>query len=237
MAIDDEQPALEKLASYIRRVPYLELVATCDNAVDATRTLAENPGIDAMFVDINMPDLNGLDFVNSLDNRPLVVFITAYPRYALDSYGPGAVDYLLKPYSFEQFLRAAGRLVERHGTDTRTETNSFFVKTDSRWVKIRHSDVEYIRGYGDYLRIFIVDHELPIVTYSTLSAIKAMLPAGFIQVHRSFIVNIDHINVIERGHLSTPSNSDIPIGDSFKDTLAAFISTRSIDKEPRKQRH
>lgn len=240
VVIDDEAPALDKLRSYINRIPYLELVASFDNAVDATEyNLAKN-GIDAVFADINMPDLNGLDFVDRLEApRPLVVFTTAYPQYALESYRTGAVDYLLKPFSFEDFSRAAGRLVERTETvpdaKNMATDRTLFIKVDNRYLKLIPDDVEYIRGYGDYLRIYTHQRHNPLVTYSTLSAIKSQLPADFLQIHRSYIVNmVNGVIAVERSRVITTSETEIPVGESYREALAEYLSARSIGKDTKR---
>lgn len=241
IAIDDERPALEKLSSYIRKIPYLELVACCDSAIEASSLISENPDIDAVFVDINMPDMNGLEFVDGLgDKRPAVVFITAYNHYAVDSYRMGVSDYLLKPYDFDEFSRVAGRLVERLSVtpvNPRTQPQSkesFFVKVDTRWVRLDADEVEYIRGYGDYLRIYVTNRPTPIVTYSTLSALREVLSHDFIQVHRSYIVNMNSgVNVVERTRIMTKSNEEIPISESYRDNVMEYITRRAIGKDSR----
>lgn len=242
IAVDDEMPAIEKMKTYIDRVPYLSLQGCFDNAEDAKNYLNENTGIDAIFVDINMPDMNGLDFVNELaEPRPHVVFITAYPYYALDSYRAGAVDYLLKPYSFEEFCRAAGRLVEKVAAiDIRqisrtAKEEPFFIKVDNRWLKLDVDDIEFIRGYGDYLRIYVRNREKPLVTYMTMTAIRQLLPDEFLQVHRSYIVNITNgITAIEKGRIISNSGHEIPVGDSYRDELMAYLTGHSIAKDSKK---
>ena len=237
MAIDDELPALEKLKTYINRVPYLELADSCDNAIDAGTVLASRNDIDAIFVDINMPDMNGLDFVEQMgDVRPEIVFITAYPQYALDSYRTGAVDYLLKPYDFEDFCRAAGRIVQRkqisipQSESAEASANkTLFVKVNSKWVKIEANGIEYIRGYGDYLRIYVTNRPNPYVTYSTMASILEKLPENFIQVHRSYIVNMAHgVSAVERGRIITVSKEEIPIGDSYRENLTYYLAEHSL---------
>lgn len=243
LAVDDERPALEKLKKYIGQVPYLELVDCCDNALDALSCLEFRKDIDAIFVDINMPDMNGLDFVDKLtEPRPFIVFITAYPHYAAESYRTGAVDYLIKPYNFEDFCRAAGRIVERVNINQTIpsyapEANkSIFIKVDNRWIKLDPNEVEYIRSFGDYLRIYVADRPNPYVTYSTLTSIRELLPSDFLQVHRSYVVNMnDGVLAIERSRIITRSNEEIPVGESYRDTVNEYLSQRSLVKDSKKK--
>lgn len=243
IAIDDELPALDKLRLYINRIPYLEAVATFDNATDALNYLQFHPDIDAVFVDINMPDMNGLDFVDRLGaDGPVVVFTTAYPNYAVDSYRAGAVDYLLKPYSFDDFIRASGRIVERTQVESARNISdaitdrSFFVKVDSRWIRLDTSDILYIRGYGDYLRIYTEGRTNPYVTYSTLSAIRAILPPDFLQVHRSYIVNMSNgVSAVERTRIIARSGDEIPIGDSYREAISDYLALRTIGRDNRRR--
>ena len=153
LAIDDEPLALQQLAAYIRKIPFLELVSECQSAVEAKEIL-NNERIDAVFCDINMPDLNGMDFVKSLSTPPLVVFTTAYSEYAVEGFKVDAVDYLLKPFGLDDFQRAANRLKERlnlrEPVPMSSEDDSIFVKTDYRVVKLAISDIRYIEGMSEY---------------------------------------------------------------------------------------
>ena len=235
IAVDDEPVALEKLRNYIDRIPYLELVAVCEGPFEAMQVLAEK-SVDAVFIDINMPDLNGLEFIASLKNPPLAVFTTAYSEYAVDSYKVAAVDYLLKPYGFADFRRAADRVLSQYGSQLRDKVSpdtgdSLFVKVDYRWVRIASGDIRYIRGYDDYLRIYMCDRDKPLVTYSTFAAIKDTLPAGFLQVHRSYIVNMDKIREVERARIVMDEDVRIPIGDSYKDDFVEYLKRHSVGKE------
>ncbi|WP_052340659.1 LytTR family DNA-binding domain-containing protein [Bacteroides sp. 14(A)] len=233
IVIDDEPIALGKLRKYVGQTPYLELVAACDSPIGAMRVLSEE-NVDAIFTDINMLGLNGLDFVSSLSKCPLVVFITAYPEYAVDSYKIGAVDYIVKPYGFKEFQRAADRvriqfeLMQRSNATFRD--NSVFVRAGCKWVRVRIGDIRYIQGLCDYLRVSLAGSPKPLVIYATFAHMKSCLPANFLQVHRSWIVNVEHIREIERGRIVMDKDMYIPVSDSFKESLALYLQDRSIGK-------
>ena len=241
LIIDDEPIALEKLRNYVAKVPFLQLVAACDSPVEAAEIVAREK-VELIFTDINMPDLNGLEFVESLRVPPMVVFITAYDSYAVDSYRLSAVDYLLKPYSFADFQRAANKALDLHRlkcSDSSRETSqtatdaSLFVKIDYRFVNVKMADIRYIKGYGEYLQIFTVDREQPLVTLSSFSAIAERLPSSFVQVHRSYIVNMDRAEGVERGRIILDAETFIPVSDGFRDTFQAYLTTHSVGSKSR----
>lgn len=231
IAVDDEPVALEKLRNYIDRIPYLELVAACEGPFDAMQVLADT-AVDAVFVDINMPDLNGLDFISSLEHPPLVVFTTAYSEYAVESYRVQAVDYLLKPYGFDAFRRAADRVLKRFECRPRKvgDDDSLFVKVDYRWVRVASDDIRYIRGCDDYLQIHLRDKATSLLTYSTFAAIRDALPSRFLRVHRSYMVNMEHVIEVERGGIVLDKDTRIPVGDSYRETLTEYLKRHSIGK-------
>lgn len=238
LIIDDEPIALGKLRSYVAKVPFLELAGECNSGLDAIAMLSSRE-IDAVFTDINMPDLNGLDMVASLTRPPMIVFITAYPQYAVDSYRLSAVDYLLKPYSFADFQRAANKLMEQFslrqsdGQRVQPQSNSIFVKVDYRFVRVELSSIRYIKGYGEYLQIFIKDSHNPLTTLSSFSSIARRLTGNFLQVHRSYIVNMDTVQQIGRSRMIIDSETEIPIGDSFKNAVQGYLEANSVGA-PRK---
>lgn len=247
LIIDDEPIALEKLRSYVAKVPFLELAGACRNGIDATEVLSAGP-VDVIFTDINMPDMSGMDFVASLTNPPLVVFITAYADYAVESYRLSAVDYLLKPYGFADFQRAANKVLEQYRL--RTEQNpapattelpqadpsgSLFVKVDYRILRVNIADIRYIKGYGEYLKIYTTGATVPLLTLSSFNAIKEKLPRNFLQVHRSYVVNIDAITGISKNRIIMDAETDIPIGDSYKDELISYLATHSVGLSAKKQ--
>lgn len=242
LAIDDEPLALEKLVSYISRTPFLELAAACEGPHEAIQAMSENE-VDAIFVDIDMPDMNGMEFICSLPEKPLTVFTTAYTDYAVESYKVQAVDYLLKPFGFADFQRAANKLLrqtsliamekEKAGFQRlKTDGNpSIYVKTDYRYVRIRPDDICYIEGMNEYLRIHLSTDNGTIVTHSTMKHILKNLPENFLQVHRSFIVNMDRIVETERASILMDGDTRIPVGDIYKDGFFNYLKSRSIGKK------
>lgn len=245
LVIDDEPIALEKLKTYVGKVPFLMLVGACRNGIEATDIISLGQ-VDVVFTDINMPDMSGLDFISSLTNPPLVVFITAYSDYAVESYRLSAVDYLLKPYGFADFQRAANKVLEQYKLRSgqnigQTAENtavgvaeSIFVKVDYRYIRVNLSDIRYIKGYGEYLQIYTMDSHSPLMTLSSFSSIKEKLPSYFLQVHRSFIVNINAIQSINKNRIIMDEETNIPIGDSYKETLSVYLMSHSIGVNQKK---
>ena len=220
LIIDDEPIALEKLRSYVDKTPFMELASACSSGFEAIEYLA-TADIDLVITDINMPDLNGMDFIKSLSDPPMVIFTTAYDHYAVDSYRVSAVDYLLKPYSYVDFSRAAQkaldiRISKNSSAQSDSPSDSIFIKVDYRYIRVNLADIRFIRGYGEYLRIFVDKQKNPLVTLSSFAAIKNRLSENFLQVHRSFIVNMDHVQVIERNRIIMDEENYIPVGDSYK---------------------
>lgn len=232
LVIDDEPIALEKLRSYVDKTPFLTLAAACDNPLDALDFLASG-SVDLIFTDIDMPDLNGMDFVKSLADAPAVVFTTAYEQYAVESYSVRAVDYLLKPYSLADFQRAANRALETvsRRSEARPQTpGSIFIKTDTRHVRVNLSDIIYIKGYGEYLQLYIHNRSTPLLTLSSFSVMKQHLTPNFLQVHRSYIVNMDCASMIERNHIIMADNASIPVSDGFKPAFQEYLSAHVVGK-------
>lgn len=232
LVIDDEPIALEKLRSYVDKTPFLTLAAACDNPLDALDFLASD-SVDLIFTDIDMPDLNGMDFVKSLADAPAVVFTTAYEQYAVESYSVRAVDYLLKPYSLADFQRAANRALETvsRRSEARPQTpGSIFIKTDTRHVRVNLSDIIYIKGYGEYLQLYIRNRSTPLLTLSSFSVMKQHLTPNFLQVHRSYIVNMDCASMIERNHIIMTDNASIPVSDGFKPAFQEYLSAHVVGK-------
>ena len=230
LIIDDEPIALEKLRSYVEKVPFLELAAACHSGIDAMAVLAAEK-IDLIFTDIDMPDLNGMELAGSLADAPMIVFTTAYAQYAVDSYRLSAVDYLLKPYSFADFQRAANKALaqaQRDGADTQREAGSVFVKVDYRYVRVKLDDIRYIKGFGEYLQIFTTSQPEPMMTLSSFASMAQKLSDSFLQVHRSYIVNMDHVEQIVRNRLVMTDAEHIPVGDSYKSALSDYLRSRSV---------
>lgn len=239
IAVDDEPLALTQLAEYISRVPFLSLVKPCQDAFEAMNVLSEEE-IDLIFVDINMPDLNGLDFIRSLIAPPLVIFTTAYSEYAVDGFKLDAVDYLLKPFEFQDLLKASDkarkhieyRLMEQqHGdfsNNSQIKGDSLFVKSDYKVVRIDVEKIRYIEGMSEYVRIFVEGEDKPIMTLASLQKMEERLPANFMRVHRSYIVNLRKITEVSRLRIIFDKSTYIPVGDNYKDQFAEFISKLSV---------
>ncbi len=234
LIIDDEPIALDKLKKYVELTPQLTLSAACTDAFEAIRHLDSND-VDLIVTDINMPGLNGLDFIRSLRHQPLVIFTTAYSQYAVESYKVAAVDYLLKPYGFVEFSAAVAKAAEQHqlrnsGQAGASAPDSLFIKTDYRYVRVSLADIRYIKGYGEYLQIFIKDNQTPLMTLSSFAAIKESLTDNFLQIHRSYIVNMNHAAHIERARIVMDADTYIPVGDSYKAVLQNYLASRTVGK-------
>ena len=233
IAIDDEPMALDKLVNYIKRIPYLDLVASCEDASEAMKIVSTQK-VDVMFIDINMPDVNGLEFVRGLVSPPMVVFTTAYPEYAVESYKVSAVDYLLKPFSFEDFQRAAGKLSEeisgRNPDRGVMQTDdALFLKVDYRYVRVSMEDIVYVEGMNEYLKVHLTSGD-PLLTHTTFRNFNQYLPAHFLQVHRSYVVNMHQVKEIERSVILMSDGTHISISDSNKDAFMQYLQRHTIRK-------
>ncbi len=221
LAIDDEPLALRQLEMYISRIPYLKLVAACHSAVEAGEYIKD---CDAIFIDINMPDLTGMDFVKGLDNPPMVVFTTAYADYAVDGFRVNAVDYLLKPLSFKEFEKASEKLLERlnqkEALDKQKQKQALYFKSDYHLVKVSVEDILYIQGMGEYIKIYRRSEKMPLITLYGLGKVLSELPSGdFIQIHRSYIVARNAIEKSSRTEVVLTNGTKLPIGGTFKRKL------------------
>lgn len=231
LIIDDEPIALEKLKNYVERTPQLSLVAACASVYEAMEHLRDNDA-DLIITDINMPDLNGLDFVRTLSGKPLVIFTTAYSQYAVEGYKVSAVDYLLKPYGYAEFCEAVAKAEARAKERQATAPNdSVFVKVDYKYVRIALSDIRFIKGYGEYLQIYVVDKASPLIILSSFAAIKESLSPDFLQIHRSYIVNMRHVVQVERNRVMMDEQNQLPVGDNYKQAFQAYLASRSIGKK------
>lgn len=238
LIIDDEPIALEKLKNYVERIPVLELCGVYSSGLEAIKHISEN-NIDLIITDINMPDLNGIDFVKSLPNSPLVIFTTAYSEFAVDGFKISAVDYILKPYGFVEFQTAINKALEKHSRSLHQKSeqpveNSLFFKVDYRFVRINLSDIRYIKGYGEYLQIFVENKKNPVVTLSSFANIKEKLSDNFLQVHRSYIVNMNRIETVERNRIMISGDEEIPVSDSYKQELQQYLQQHSLNSRTAK---
>lgn len=241
LAIDDEPLALQQLVSYIQKVSFLQLVGQCQSALEAKEFLNREP-VDAVFCDINMPDLNGMDFVKSLAAPPLIVFTTAYSEYAVEGFKVNAVDYLLKPFGLDDFRRAANRLKERLETSpvavpvaempqsNAEEDDTIFIKTDYKVVKIAISDIRYIEGMSEYLKIHLEGQPKPIVTLLSMKKMEEYLPPSFMRIHRSYIINLKKIQEVNKNRVIMDADTYLPIGDNYKEAFNDYLNTRFLGK-------
>jgi len=228
IAIDDEPLALKLISGYITKTPFLELVNTFDNPLSVLEFL-ENDSVDLIFADIQMPDLTGTEFVRLMEKGPKVVFTTAYERYAVEGFKLNAVDYLLKPFSYEEFVVSAQKVqrlldLEQKALPQIEANNEFlFLKSEYKIRRINFNDILYIEGLKDYIKVFVKNEEKPILSLSTLKMVESTLPAKhFMRVHRSFIVNLDKIDTIERSRIVF-GKEYIPISEQYKDSFQEFL--------------
>ena len=240
IAIDDEPLALQQIVAYIGKVPFLELAAQCQSALEA-REFLEHDTVDAIFCDINMPDLNGMDFVKSLAVPPLVVFTTAYSEYAVEGFRVNAVDYLLKPFGLQDFQRAANRLKERiensagngtvvSGSAAETPDDTIFLKTEYRIVKVSISDIRYVEAMSEYLKVWLSSEPKPIITLLSMKKMEERLPNTFMRIHRSYIVNLTKIQEVNKNRIIMDSDTYLPIGDLYKEAFQAYLDTKFLGK-------
>ena len=236
IAIDDEPLALRQITGYISKIPYLELSATFNNAIDAQQRLTEEPA-DLIFADINMPDLNGVDFVRALPDRPMVIFTTASSEYAVEGFKLDAVDYLLKPFSFADFSRSAAKAnslyelrqnrrsepQETASEATPRDKEYISVKADYKVSLVRIAEIIYLESEGEYVRMHLADGST-ITTLFRLKNMETALPAeSFMRVHRSYIVNLRAIKAYVKGRIFLSDNEYIPIGENYKEAFQAYI--------------
>lgn len=236
IAIDDEPLALLQLQKMIAQTPYFTLTAACSSALEALEVM-EKESVDAIFTDINMPDLSGIDFTRLLTNDPIIVFTTAYSQYALEGYKVNAIDYLLKPYGQAEFMRAAMKvkkqyeLKQQSAAPASVDGDILFVKADYRMVRITISDISYIESQSEYLKIHLTDSPSLMVLMSIKRMAELLPPERFLRIHRSYIVNMGHVKEVSRMRVHISPDVVLPIGDSFKDEAMSFINSRLIGKE------
>ena len=237
MAIDDEPLALQQIAAYIGKVPFLQLAAQCQSAIEA-RQFLEQDTVDAIFCDINMPDLNGMDFIKSLTVAPLVVFTTAYAEYAVEGFKVNAVDYLLKPFGLQDFQRAANRIRERLENTQATNPSPLasatddviFLKTEYRIVKVSIADIRYVEAMSEYLKVYLVSEQKPIITLLSMKKMEERLPDYFMRIHRSYIINLNQIQEVNKNRVIMDQDTYLPIGDMYKETFQRYLDTKFLGK-------
>ncbi len=234
LIVDDEPLAQDVLETHVSRIPDLFLVKKCSNAIEATQVLEERP-VDLMFLDIQMPQVSGLDFVKSLQHPPLIVFTTAYSSYAVEGFELNAVDYLLKPISFERFSKAVGKAREKlqqqkNSVPDTADVDHIYVKSDKKLIRVRYSDIIYIEGLKDYVIIRMDTGR--IITLQTMKSLEEKLPSHiFKRVHRSFIVSIEKIHSIEGNVIEVMEKGiakHLPIGKNYRDELLGLIDRNKL---------
>lgn len=225
--VDDEPLALSLLESYVNKTPFLQLVGKYSSAVQAMKELPDK-SIDLLFLDIQMPELNGLEFSKMVDARTRIVFTTAFGQYAINGYRVNALDYLLKPISYVDFLQAANKALQWFELIQKPdEIDSIFVKSDYKLVQIQLKKILYVEGLKDYVKIYTEDASKPILSLMSMKAMEELLPSTrFMRVHRSFIVQKDKIRIIDRGRIVF-DKTYIPVSDSYKQVFQTFLDERS----------
>ncbi|GAT63517.1 LytR/AlgR family response regulator transcription factor [Paludibacter jiangxiensis] len=230
LIVDDEPLALDLIESYVRKTPFLNLVGRCNNAIAAMEAI-HGGGIDLLFLDIQMPELNGLELSKMISDKTKVIFTTAFQQYALDGYKVNALDYLLKPISYQEFLQAANKAAKlfnllRNQSNGEAGNDSIFVKTEYKLVQIFLNDILYVEGLKDYVKIYLESATEPILSLMSMKSVEERLPPDkFMRVHRSFIVQLDKIKTIERNRIVF-GKIHIPISDSYKDHFMEFLNKR-----------
>jgi DNA-binding LytR/AlgR family response regulator len=231
IVVDDEPLAQRLLADYISKIPYLQQVALCNDAFEATAVLQQQQ-VDLVFADIQMPGLTGLQLVESLVAKPMVIFITAYEKFALEGYNLDVVDYLLKPVELNRFIKACNKAWELHQLrqnkiQQQAPPDYFFVPADYSMLKIKFADIAWIEGLRDYIKIHPAQPAKPLVVRMSMHAVEAELPADrFIRVHKSYIVAVEHITAIRKNSLFI-GDKELPVGETFRENVALLLRKRS----------
>jgi two-component system response regulator LytT len=232
IAVDDEPLALKLVETFIEQTPFLQLSCSCDNAVEALSLIREKQP-DIVFLDINMPNLTGMELARLLQDQPApipkIIFTTAYNHYAIEGYKVNAVDYLLKPFSYEEFLRAANKVLliseetSNHYQPITTDDDFFFLKVEYQWVRISLKDVLYIESLKDYVKVHLIDSDKAVLSLISLKALEEKLPsAKFMRIHRSFIVSLDKINSISKNSVFI-GKTEITVGEQYKEAFRSIL--------------
>jgi len=226
IAIDDEPLALELLADNISKVPFLQLIDAYNNSLEALKTLQDHP-VDLVFLDIQMPGLTGLQFIQSLTQKPMFILVTAYEKFALEGFNLDVVDYLVKPVPFDRFLKACNKAYELYNLRNKPAeaktSDYFFVNVDYSLLKVVFADVLWIEGSKDYVKIHLKSSTKPVVTRISMKTLEEQLPASqFIRIHKSYIVSKDSITSIKKNSLLVGS-MELPVSDNYKNNLTLLI--------------
>ncbi|PTN09352.1 LytTR family DNA-binding domain-containing protein [Mangrovibacterium marinum] len=234
--IDDEPLAQQIIEEYITNIPFLTLERKCSSVFEALEILQKTK-IDLIFLDIHLPNVNGVEFISSLDTKPMFIFTTAYSEYALEAFDLNAVDYLLKPIPFKRFLRAANKAYQLYSATNKvkkeeplenneSEQDFIMVKSDYKSVKIQLNQVLYIEGLKDYVKIYIQNEDKPIITLNSLKKMADSLPSShFLRVHKSFIINTNKIKSVTKNRIIIHDRW-IPVGDNYKSDFQSSVINR-----------
>jgi DNA-binding LytR/AlgR family response regulator len=232
IAVDDEPLALKLVETFIHQTPFLELITTCDNAVDAMSIIRDKQP-DIVFLDINMPNLTGMELARLLQDQPgplpKIIFTTAYNHYAIEGYRVNAVDYLLKPFSYEEFLRASNKVLQlseeanNQFQGVTVEDEFIFLKVEYQWVRISLKDITYIESLKDYVKVHLEDSQKAFLSLISLKALEEKLPSSkFMRVHRSFIIALDKISAISKNSIFI-DKIEITVGEQYKEAFKIMV--------------
>ncbi len=232
LIIDDEPLALTQLEGYIDRIPFLTRTASCRNAIQASEVLAHSQ-VDLIFADINMPDMNGVDFIRSLVHPPMVIFTTAYTEYAIEGFRLNAIDYLTKPFGFAECLKAAEKArkiyeMNHNSPKEEEEGQTLFVKSEYKMVRIEKEKILYIEGMSEYVCIYLEDRPKPVITLNSLQKLSSLLPSHFMRVHRSYIVNLKKIREISRFRILFGKDVYIPVSENYREQFMEYIHSQGL---------
>jgi DNA-binding LytR/AlgR family response regulator len=224
------------------KTPYLQLVAACQSALEA-KEIMQKEWIDAIFIDINMPDLNGMEFVKQMDRPPMVVFTTAYSEYALEGFKVDAVDYLLKPFGLQDFLRAAQKVRHRYELENPApptnsneeavgiDADAMYLKSDYKTVRINISDIRYVEGMSEYLKIYLEGEKKPLIVLLSMKRLEERLPSNtFMRIHRSYIINLKKIREVNKNRVVLGEDAYLPIGDLYKENFNDYLTSKFVGK-------
>jgi DNA-binding LytR/AlgR family response regulator len=232
IAIDDEPLALDLLEDNISKVPYLQLVARCENAMEAIKVLREKT-VDLIFLDIQMPGLTGLQFIQSITQKPMFILVTAYEKYALEGFNLDVIDYLVKPVSLDRFVKACNKALEYHQLKTKSNDvgagniDYLFVNVDYSLLKVVFSDIMWIEGLKDYIKIHLKSSSKPVVTRMAMKVIEEALPSSkFVRIHKSYIVSSAYVTSVRKNSVFV-GLTELPVSESYPEALAVITGKKN----------